>query len=64
MEHVTKIVPFLWELVGRNKRYSANVTTKENEITVNILRGKRSKFFRNPDAGSLMADIRKSFRLA
>lgn len=64
MENVAKIMPLLWEVIGLNKGCSVNVTTKENEIIVSILNGRRWKRFKNNDALILMSDIRQSFSLA
>ncbi len=63
MEHFTKIVPFLWEILGRNKKGAVNVTTKENEIIVSIWSGRRWKRFKNINPDLLITDIRQSYQL-
>ncbi|HEX4045430.1 MAG TPA: hypothetical protein VHZ76_07190 [Gammaproteobacteria bacterium] len=47
----------------RNKKFSINITNKEEEIIVSILKGKRWKRFKNEDTGRLIADINQSFQL-
>jgi hypothetical protein len=55
MEHVTKIMPALWNVLGRNKKCSINVTTKENEILISILSGKKWKRFKDHNPDNLIA---------
>lgn len=61
MENVAKIVPLLWEIVGRNKKCAVNVTSKENEIIVSIWSGRRWKRFKGIDAFDIASDIRQSY---
>lgn len=62
MEYVTKIVPLLWEIVGKNKKSAVNVTTKENEITISILTGRKWKRFKNINFDILLTDIRTAYQ--
>lgn len=64
MENIAEVIRLLWEIIGSNKICSVNVTSKENEIIVSILSGRRWKRFKNQDPSMLMADIKQSFHLA
>lgn len=55
MEYVAKIMPAVWDVLGRNKKCSINVTTKENEIIVSIWSGRRWKRYKDNNPDKLIA---------
>lgn len=64
MDQVTKIVPMLWAMAKNHKYFAVNVISKENEIIVSILTGKRWKRFKNKNTDLLIDEIRQSHVLA
>jgi hypothetical protein len=60
MDQVTKIVPMLWDMAKNRQRFAANVVSKENEIIISILTGKRWRRFKNKNTDLLMDEIRQS----
>lgn len=61
MEQVAKILPFLWQILGKQKKSKINVTTRENEIIVSILTGRKVKRFKNNNLDILIRDLRFAF---
>jgi hypothetical protein len=61
MDYVTKIVPILWEVLGRDKHCAINVTNKETEIIVSIWSGRRWKRFKNHDTNALVSDLKQCY---
>ena len=64
MDDVTKLVPMLWDMAKNKNRFAVNVHSKEEEIIVSILRGKRWKQFKNKSSAALMTEIKESLVLA
>lgn len=57
MENVAKVMPILWGIIDRNKKCSINVTSKDNEISVSILSGRKWKRFKNKNTSMLINEI-------
>lgn len=51
------MISFVWDLTGKKSRWSANVTAKENELTVTLLCGKIGRRFRSIDENLLKSEI-------
>lgn len=66
MDDVTKLIPMLWDMSQNRskKRFAVNVHSKEDEIIVSILSGKRWKRFKNKSTTALMHEIKESHVLA
>ena len=64
MEHITKITSLLSEIIKRNKKSIANITTKDDEIIINIRSGWRWKQFKNCDTNSLISEIKLHFQVS
>jgi hypothetical protein len=63
MENVAEVVPFLWKLIEKNKKCSVNVTTKEDDIIVSILNGRRWRRFKSKTTDCLIANISSAYQL-
>lgn len=50
-------MPILWGIIDRNKKCSINVTSKDNEISVSILSGRKWKRFKNKNTSMLINEI-------
>jgi len=58
MEDYTEIISILWDILSKNKKSAVNVITKENEIIVSILSGRRWKRFKNSNADILADELK------
>jgi hypothetical protein len=59
MDFVNKLMPILWNIIEKNKNCSVNVTTIDNQLTVNILLGKRKKIFSHDDSNIVFHQLEK-----
>lgn len=64
MDEIASLVPRLWDMAKNHTIFSVNLTSKEDEITISILKGKRWRRFKNKDANKLLEDIEQSLLLA
>ena len=59
MDLITKITAALWTIIEKNKNCSVNVTTIDNKLTVNILRGKRRSTIADIDGNIVLLKIKQ-----
>ena len=57
MDFVNEVMPVLWHVLSKHKRGAINVSTVDENLTVNILLGKKRKSFVNSDPNLLLCDI-------
>ncbi len=63
MDKTSRIMESLWELIGQRVKWSANITSKENELTVTLINGKEGKQFRGIDEKLIESEIRQFIHL-
>lgn len=63
MEKFKKIAPMLREMLDKKKCSAASWGEFENQLTLNILRGKRWKKYKAYNELKLIDDIRHDFQL-
>lgn len=57
MDFLNQVMPVLWHVLSKNKRGAINVSTVDENLTVNILLGRKRKIFVNSDPNVLLCDI-------
>jgi len=57
MDFLHQVMPVLWHVLSKHKRGAINVSTVDDELTVNILLGRKRKSFVNSDPNVLLCDI-------
>ena len=63
MEKTSRMMQFIWEFIAHKAKWSANVTLKENELTVTLMNGKQGKQFRCIDENILKTEISQFMQL-
>lgn len=63
MSKSSRMMEFLWDVIGNNKRWSANITCEGNELIVSILSAKFGKTFRHYDLNTMKHDIKSFLQL-
>jgi hypothetical protein len=63
MEKTSRMMQFIWEFIAHKGKWSANVTTKENELTVTLINGTIGKQFRSIDESLLKSQISSFLQL-
>jgi hypothetical protein len=64
MDDVTKLGPLLWDMARNKRKFTVNLVSKDNEITVSIKKGKRWLEFKNKNITALLAEVEESLVLA
>lgn len=59
MNKASRMMNFIWDLIGQKTKWSANITFKENELTVTLINGKRGRQFRCIDENVLKSEIKE-----
>jgi len=52
------LLPLLWKLIEK-KKCAINITSDNNELTVSIIRKKRTTRFKNEDSEKLISDLQE-----
>jgi hypothetical protein len=52
-----ELIPILWELTKKEKRCSFNISTSNNEISIGVFVGKKSKLFCRNSKLMLMREL-------
>jgi len=60
----SRMMSFLWDKIVKKSTWSANITTKENELIVTLKRGKIGKTFTNSDEMLLKSEISSFMQLS
>ena len=63
MNKTSRMMQFIWEFIAQRAKWSANVTLKENELTVTLINGKRGKQFRCIDENIIKSEISQFLQL-
>jgi hypothetical protein len=64
MDEIASLIPKLWAMAKDHTKFNVNLISKDDEITISILKGKRWKRFKNKDTDKLLEDIEQSLLLA
>jgi hypothetical protein len=59
MEFITAIKPIIWKIIDKKKKYAVNVSSLDNELTVSILSGRKTKRFTNKDSAIVLSQLEK-----
>lgn len=59
MEIMSRLMPVLWQILKKHNKGAINVSTVDENLTVNILLGKKRKVFKSRDHGLVLVDIKR-----
>jgi hypothetical protein len=57
MDFINEVMPVLWHVLSKHKKGAINVSTVDENLTVNILLGRKRKSFTNNNPNLLLGDI-------
>jgi hypothetical protein len=57
MDFISEIMPVLWHVLSKHKKGAINVSAVDENLTVNILLGRKRKSFTNNNPNLLLCDI-------
>lgn len=55
MEFIKDVMPVLWQMINKNRNAAINVSSLDENLTVNILLGKKRLIFTNKDPKVLLS---------
>jgi hypothetical protein len=59
MDLLHKVIELAWSILDKNRECAINIATIDNQLTVNILRGRRRKTYCDADANIVMMKMRQ-----
>lgn len=59
MDLLNKVMAVLWQILDKNKRCAINVSTIDNKLTVNILRGRRRNTYADEDYNIVLLKLKQ-----